>query len=225
MRSVVRRGLLRATEAKRKDRTMKLTTITHVSLDGVMQGLGGADEDRSGGFERGGWAIPLFEDEAATFLDQVFQRADAFLFGRKTYEIFAGSWGTGSWGANQGNNPISVALNTRPKYVASTTLTEPEWDDTTVLSDDVAAAVAELKAKPGGELQVHGSGALIRWLMDNDLVDEINLFTYPVIIGQGTRLFADAGPDIALDLVDSRAFPNGITIQVYRPAGRPEYAT
>jgi dihydrofolate reductase len=204
---------------------MKLTTTTHVSLDGVMQGLGGADEDRSGGFERGGWAIPLFHDEAATFLDQVFQRADAFLFGRKTYEIFAGSWGTGSWGANQGNNPISVALNTRPKYVASTTLTEPEWDDTTALSDDVAAAVAELKAKPGGELQVHGSGALIRWLMHNDLVDEINLFTYPVIIGQGTRLFPDAGPDIALDLVDSRAFPNGITIQVYRPTGRPEYAT
>ena len=204
---------------------MKLTTTTHVSLDGVMQGLGGADEDRSGGFERGGWAIPLFHDEAATFLDQVFQRADAFLFGRRTYDIFAGSWGTGSWGANQGNNPISVALNTRPKYVASTTLTEPEWDDTTALPDDVAAAVAELKAKPGGELQVHGSGALIRWLMDNDLVDEINLFTYPVIIGQGTRLFPDAGPDIALDLVDSRAFPNGITIQVYRPTGRPEYAT
>jgi dihydrofolate reductase len=219
------RSHLATTEAKRKDRTMKLTTTTHVSLDGVMQGLGGADEDRSGGFERGGWAIPLFHDETATVLDQVFQRADAFLFGRRTYEIFASSWGTGSWGGNQGNNPISVALNTRPKYVASTTLTEPEWDDTTVLSDDVAAAVAELKAKPGGELQVHGSGALIRWLMDNDLVDEINLFTYPVIIGQGTRLFPDIGPDIALDLVDSRAFPNGITIQVYRPAGRPEYAT
>jgi dihydrofolate reductase len=130
--------------------TMKLTTITHVSVDGVMQGLGGADEDRRGGFERGGWAIPLFVDEAATFLDQVFQRADAFLFGRRTYEIFAGSWGTGSWGANQGNNPISVALNTRPKYVASTTLTDPRWADTTVLSGDVAAAIGELKAKPGG---------------------------------------------------------------------------
>ena len=86
---------------------MKLTTTTHVSVDGVMQGLGGPDEDRRGGFERGGWALPLFDDEAETFLDQVFQRADAFLFGRRTYEIFAGSWGTGSWGANQGNNPIS----------------------------------------------------------------------------------------------------------------------
>jgi dihydrofolate reductase len=204
---------------------MKLTTVTHVSLDGVMQGLGGQDEDRSGGFERGGWAIPLFDDEAEGFLVEGFGRADAFLFGRKTYEIFAGSWGTGSWGANQGDNPISVALNTKPKYVASSTLTEPGWDDTTVLSDDVGVAVAELKARPGGELQVHGSGALIRWLMDNDLVDEINLFTYPVIIGQGTRLFPDAGPDIALDLVDSRAFPNGITMGVYRPTGRPEYAT
>jgi dihydrofolate reductase len=204
---------------------MKLTTITHVTVDGVMQGLGGADEDRSGGFERGGWAIPLFGGEAATFLDEVFQRADAFLFGRRTYEIFAGSWGTGSWGANQGDNPISMALNTRPKYVASTTLTDPRWADTTVLSGDVAAAVEELKAKPGGELQVHGSGALIRWLLDNDLVDEMILLTYPVVVGQGTRLFPDTGRDRALELVDSRATPSGVTIQVYRPTGRPQYAT
>jgi dihydrofolate reductase len=204
---------------------VKLTTVTHVSVDGVMQGLGASDEDRRGGFERGGWAIPLFDNEAATFLDQVFQRADAFLFGRRTYEIFAGSWGTGSWGANQGNNPISVALNTRPKYVASTTLTDPQWAETTVLSGDLAAAIGELKAKPAGELQVHGSGALIRWLLENDLVDEINLLIYPVVIGQGTRLFPDAGPDIALDLVDTRADSKGVAIQVYRPTGRPQYAT
>ncbi len=204
---------------------MKLTTTTHVSLDGVMQGLGGADEDRSGGFERGGWALPLFDNEAETFLAEVFQRADAFLFGRRTYEIFAGSWGTGSWGANQGDNPISVALNTMPKYVASTTLTDPQWADTTVLSGDVAAAVGELKAKPAGELQVHGSGALIRWLLHNDLVDEMNLLTYPVVVGQGTRLFPDTGPDLALELVESRVTPGGVIIQVYRPAGRPEYAT
>jgi dihydrofolate reductase len=203
---------------------MKLTTITHVTVDGVMQGLGAADEDRRGGFERGGWAIPLFDGEAATFLDEAFQRADAFLFGRRTYEIFAASWGTGSWGANQGDNPISVALNKRPKYVASTTLTDPEWADTTVLSGDVAAAIGELKAKPEGELQVHGSGNLIRWLVENHLVDEMILLTYPVVVGQGTRLFADRGPDTALDLVGSRAFPNGITLQVYRPTGRPQYA-
>ena len=204
---------------------MKLTTITHVSVDGVMQGLGVPDEDRRGGFERGGWAIPLFDNEAATFLDQVFERADAFLFGRRTYEIFAGSWGTGSWGANQGNNPISVALNTRPKYVASTTLTDPQWADTTVLSGDVAAAVGELKAKPAAELQMHGSGSLVRWLLENELVDEVILLTYPAVIGQGTRLFPDNGPDTALDLVESRATPSGVTIQVYRPTGRPQYAT
>jgi dihydrofolate reductase len=203
---------------------MKLTTVTHVTVDGVMQGLGAPDEDRSGGFERGGWAIPLFDDEAATFLNQVFERAEAFLFGRRTYEIFARSWGTGSWGANQGNNPISVALNTMPKYVASTTLTDPQWADTTVLSGDVKAAVGELKAKRGGELQVHGSGNLVRWLLDNQLVDEITLLTYPVVVGQGARLFPDTGPDAALDLVDSQSTPKGITIQVYRAAGRPLYA-
>jgi dihydrofolate reductase len=203
---------------------MKLTTITHVSVDGVMQGLGGADEDRSGGFERGGWALPLFDDEAEAFVGEVFQRADAFLFGRRTYEIFARSWGTGSWGANQGNNPISVALNTRPKYVASTTLTDPKWAETTVLSGNVAAAVGELKARPAGELQVHGSGNLVRWLHDNQLVDEITLLTYPVVVGQGTRLFPDTGRDTALELVDWRATPGGVTIQVYRPTGRPQYA-
>ncbi len=200
---------------------MKLATVTNVSLDGVMQGLGGPDEDRRGGFERGGWAPPLFYDEATTFLNQVYQRADAFLFGRRTYEIFAGYWGLMA----DSDNPIAAALNTRPKYVASTTLTEPRWADTTVLSGDVAAAIGELKAKPAGELQVHGSGSLVRWLFDNHLVDEIILLTYPVVIGQGTRLFPATGPDIALDLVESRAFPKGITIQVYRPAGRPQYVT
>jgi dihydrofolate reductase len=211
--------------SKKGAATMKLTTTTHVSVDGVMQGLGAPDEDRRGGFERGGWALPLFDDEAETFLARVYQRADAFLFGRRTYEIFAGSWGTGSWAANQGNNPISVALNTRPKYVASTTLTDPQWADTTVLSGDVAAAVGELKVGPGGELQVHGSGDLVRWLLDKHLVDEITLLTYPVVVGQGTRLFPATGPDTALELVDSRATPSGVTIQVYRPTGRPQYAT
>ena len=199
---------------------MKVTTITMVSVDGVMQGLGGADEDRRGGFERGGWIAPLFDDEASTFLNQIYERADAFLFGRLTYEIFARSWGT--W-ADPGGNPIWTALNTKPKYVASTTLTVPRWSATTVLSGDAAIAIADLKARPGGELQVHGSGALIRWLLDKRLVDEITLLVCPVVIGQGTRLFPDAGPDAALDLVSSRTTPKGVTLQVYRPTGRPRY--
>src|SRR3989442_1122192 len=122
-------------------------------------------------------------------------------------------------------NPVGEALNTRPKYVASTTLTDPRWADTTVLSGDVAAAVGELKAKPGGELQVHGSGDLVRWLLDNQLVDEIILLVGPVVLGQGTRLFPATGPDIALDLVESRSTPKGVAIQVYRPTGRPQYET
>jgi dihydrofolate reductase len=122
-------------------------------------------------------------------------------------------------------HPVGLALDKTPKYVASTTLTEPRWADTTVLSGDLAAAIGRLKAKPGGELQVHGSGTLIRWLLDNDFVDEITLLIVPVVLGQGTRLFPDTGPDMALDLVESRADSKGVTIQVYRPAGRPQYAT
>jgi dihydrofolate reductase len=167
--------------------------------------------------------MPYFDEETAALIGQVYQRADAFLFGRRTYEVFAGSWGTGSWGADQGDNPISAALNTRPKYVASTTLTDPQWADTTVLSGNVAAAVGELKAKSGGELQVVGSLSLVRWLLDNDLVDEITLLTYPVVVGQGRRLFPDSGQDLALELVESRATANGVTMQVYRTAGRPQY--
>jgi dihydrofolate reductase len=202
---------------------MNLTTMTQVTVDGVMQGNGHAtDEERRNGFERGGWAMGMFDDQTTMFITQTYQRADAFLFGRRTYEIFADSWGAI---ADMRAHPIGVALNETPKYVASTTLTDPQWADTTVLSGDLAAAIGELKAKPAGELQVHGSGALIRWLLENDLVDEMTLLIVPVVLGQGRRLFSDTGPDIALDLVDSRADSKGVTIQVYRPAGRPQYAT
>ena len=192
---------------------MKLTTTTQISVDGVMEGPGARD-DELGVFERLGWAH--FDNEAGKVMDEIYQRADAFLFGRLTYNHFAATWGT--W--DDLSSPIWTALHTKPKYVASTTLTDPQWANTTVLSGDLMAAVRELKAKPGGELQVHGSGALFRWLLDNGLIDEINLFTFPVVVGQGTRLFAATGPDIALDLVDSRATSSGITIQVYRLTGR-----
>ncbi len=201
---------------------MKLTTMTQVTVDGVMQGNGHAtDEERRNGFDRGGWAMGVFDDQTGTFITQTYQNADAFLFGRRTYEMFAGSWGAIE---EMRAHPIGVALNEKPKYVASTTLTHPQWADTTVISGDLAAAVGGLKAKPGGELQVHGSGALFRWLLDNRLVDEITLLTVPVVLGQGTRLFPDAGPDMTLDLVDSHVDSKGVTIQVFRPAGRPQYA-
>src|SRR3954451_265860 len=172
---------------------VKLTTMTQLTVDGVMQGNGGAsDEDRRNGFDRGGWAIGVFDDETMTFINQTYHRADAFLFGRRTYELFAGYWGAEerarAAAEDPVNHPIAAALNTKPKYLASTTLTEPRWANTTLLSGDVAAAIRALKAKPGGELQVHGSSALIRWLLDNDLV-EMTLLIVPVVLGQGTRLF------------------------------------
>jgi dihydrofolate reductase len=202
--------------------TVKLTTMTQVSVDGVMQGNGGSsEEDRRSGFERGGWAMGKADDETRTFIGQTYQGADAFLFGRRTYGIFAAGWGA----MDRGSHPIADALNTKPKYLASTTITDPQWANTTVLCGDLAAAVGELKAKPAGELQVHGSGALIRWLLAHDLVDEMTLLIVPVVVGQGTRLFPDAGPDIALDLVQSRADSKGVIIQVYRAAGRPQYAS
>lgn len=196
---------------------MKLTTITQVSVDGVMQGPGANPvEGDDGVFARRGWAH--FDNEAGMVMGELFQRADAFLFGRLTYEHFADTWGT--WD-DPGDSPIWTALNTKPKYVASTTLADRRWTNTTILSGDVAAAVRELKARPGRELQVHGSGALLRWLLDNDLVDEMTLFTFPVVVGQGRRLFPDTGREWALELVESRATPSGVTIHVYRLTGRP----
>ncbi len=207
---------------------MKLMTMTQVTVDGVMQGNGGAsDEDRQSGFERGGWAMGVFDDETFAFINQTYWRADAFLFGRRTYELFAGYWGAEERAREAAEDPdnhqIAAALNARPKYLASTTITDPLWADTTLLAGDLAAAIRELKATQPGELQVHGSGALIRWLLAHDLVDEMTLLVVPVILGQGTRLFPDAGPDIALDVVESRVDAKGVTIQVYRPNGRPQY--
>jgi dihydrofolate reductase len=208
--------------------TMKLTTMTQITVDGVMQGNGATSvdpstsHDRESGFVRGGWALGKGDDETRRLITQTYQRADAFLFGRRTYELFAGSWGAlGRMRAH----PIGVALDEKPKYVASTTLTEPRWKGSTVLRGDLAASIRELKATPGGELQVHGSGSLIRWLLENELVDELTLLVIPVILGQGARLFPQTGPDIALELLETRIDTKGVAVQTYRPAGRPTYAT
>ncbi len=203
--------------------------MTQVTVDGVMQGNGGAtEEDRRNGFERGGWAMGAGDDETMTFINDTYECADAFLFGRRTYELFAAFWGAEerarAAAEDPGNHLIAAALNTKPKYLASTTLTEPSWANTTVLSGDLATAIRDLKAERTGELQVHGSGSLVRWLLEHDLVDELDLLVVPVVLGQGTRLFPENGPDIALDLVDSHTDSKGVTIQIYRPGGRPTYA-
>jgi len=200
---------------------MKLTVTTFVSVDGVMQGPGGPDEDRSGGFERGGWVAPLFDEETGKFILEVFGRAEAFLLGRRTWQIFEGYWPQ----HEDPNDPVAHGLNTLPKHVPSTTLKDPAWDNTHVIDGDVEPAIRELKSRSGGELQVHGSGQLVRWLLERDLVDELNLLVFPVVVGDGKRLFADRGPATGLKLRESRTTPSGVAIHVYEPGGRPTFGT
>src|ERR671918_1157267 len=202
-----------------KESTMKLTVTTFLSVDGVMQGPGGPEEDPGGGFARGGWLVPHFDEDTGRFMVEVFEQVDAFLLGRHTYGIFAASWPK----ATDPNDPVASRLNTLPKYVASTTLKDPEWANTTVLEGDLATAVRELKQRDGRELQVHGSGQLVRFLLDNELLDRLNLLVFPVIVGAGRRLFPESGIATGLVLDESRTTPSGVTISVYRPTGRPEF--
>lgn len=197
---------------------MKLRTMTQITVDGVVQGNGGVtQEDLRSGFVRGGWALGAGDDDTRALITQTYQSAGAFLFGRRTNELFANSWGIQP---EMQTHPIGVALGEKPKYVVSTGTTKPQWPNTTVLSGDVGAAIRELKARPGGELQVHGSGSLIRWLLEYDLVDEMTLLVIPVILGQGARLFPEQGPSIALDLTNCITDSKGVQIQTYRVAGK-----
>jgi len=200
---------------------MKLTVTTFLSVDGVMQGPGGPDEDRSGGFERGGWVMPHFDEELGAFLDGVFQRADALLLGRGTYEIFAGSWGQ----MDEVESTVAVAMNALPKHVASTTLDTVEWENSQLIEGDVAEAVAALKQGGDGELQVHGSAGLAGYLAEHGLVDEYNLITFPVILGRGKRLFGEAAQPTALEPASQHTTATGVRIDVWRTAGEPAVET
>jgi dihydrofolate reductase len=190
---------------------MKLTATMMLTVDGVYQGPGGPDEDRRNGFDRGGWTARYADAAMGDFLTAMFERADALLLGRKTWQIWEPYW------PNHDDHPFGHAINKLPKYVPSTTLVDPAWRNTHVINGDVEAAVRELKAKPGRELQVHGSGVLLRWLLEHDLVDELNLRVYPVIVGDGLRLFPDHGTTHNLELVESRATSTGVMLQTYRP--------
>ena len=198
---------------------MKLTIQTFLSLDGVMQAPGASEEDREDGFEHGGWSYPYADDDFGQAVDAWFRAADAFLLGRKTYEIFAGYWPT----VTDEDNTVATKLNHLPKYVASRTLDTVEWENSSLLEGDAAAAVAELKNRPGNELQVHGSGNLAQTLIRNGLIDEYRLFIYPVVIGEGKRLFADGAVPAGLRLVDTKTTASGILINSYEPAGPLQY--
>ncbi|HJP77554.1 MAG TPA: dihydrofolate reductase family protein [Pseudonocardiaceae bacterium] len=191
---------------------MKLTLHQFLTLDGVYQGTGGKDDDRDGGFELGGWDVPYRSREGGAIVAGWFGKASAFLLGRRTYELFTGTW------PDAGDHPIANQLNSLPKYVASTTLSSVDWHNSSLLSGDVATEVAKLKELPGDELQVHGSGALAQTLIEHDLVDEYHLVYFPVHLGSGKKLFRDGARPGALRLVGTQATPTGVIFADYERA-------
>lgn len=200
----------------------KLTLITFLTLDGVMQAPGAPEEDPSGGFEYGGWQAPVIDEDSSRFVGELFDRSAAFLLGRRTYDIFAGYWP----GITDPANPVASRLNRYPKYVVSTTLEKADWENTTVISTDVAEEIARVKERTqGGEVQIYGSGVLARSLMAHGLIDEYNLLVHPVVLGAGKRLFTDGGLPTAFELTGSRMTPNGIAINTYRPTGRAAFGS
>jgi dihydrofolate reductase len=200
---------------------MRLTLLQFLTLDGVYQGPGAPDEDTSDGFTQGGWFVPYLEERFLGLIADWTAEADAFLFGRRTYENFARDWPQ----ATDPGDLVAAQLNGRPKYVASQTLAEGGWAPTTVLSGDVAGQVAALKRKPGRELQIHGSARLGRSMLAAGLVDELRLAVAPVVVGQGRRLFPDGGTPAGLRLVHHEATPAGLAILVYQPTGEPAYGS
>jgi dihydrofolate reductase len=190
----------------------KLTVNTFVTLDGVMQAPGGPEEDPDGGFAHGGWSFHYWDDLMQQTMGEVMGRPFDLLLGRKTYEIFAAYW-------PRQDGPAADALNNATKYVASTTLDSVDWANSHLIEGDVPAGVQRLKEQNGPEIQVHGSSDLIQTLLANDLVDELRVWTFPVLVGGGKRLFGDGVPAGGLRLTDSKTSSTGVVIATYEPAG------
>lgn len=199
----------------------KLVAGTFLTLDGVMQAPGAPDEDREGGFAHGGWLVPYFDDRLVEVMTDWTTRAGGFVLGRKTYEMFAASWPRSTDPADA----TAVALNTRPKYVASRTLSSLDWENSTLLGADIAAEVVRLKAGEGGELQVHGSGDLLQTLLRHDLVDTLRLWTFPVVLGAGKRLFGAGTIPLGFRLVESLQTSTGAVLHVYDRVGTLKYGS
>jgi dihydrofolate reductase len=198
----------------------KLTITTFVTLDGVMQAPGAPKEDPSGSFVHGGWMVPFADTDFGQFMTEVFSRVDAFLLGRRTYEIFAAHWPR----VTDPADPIAGKLNQLPKHVASKTLDDLKWKGSTLIRD-VVRDVPKVKQKYSRELQVHGSSGLAQTLIKNDLIDEYNVLTFPVILGTGKKLFGSGTVPSSLKLVASRTTSKGVVINTYERAGRPAYGS
>jgi dihydrofolate reductase len=196
----------------------KLKAMSFVSLDGVMQGPGGPDDDRELGFEHGGWAVPHFDQATIDFIGTLTAKAGGLVLGRRTYDIFAATWPLA-----EVDDPIGSKLNAMPKYVASRTKSKIDWTNSTLVSGDVPSAVRELKQVDGAELQVHGSIDLLQTLLEHDLVDEFHVFVFPVLVGSGTRLFGAGTIPAKLKLVDVTRFDGGIVASRYARDGKLEY--
>jgi dihydrofolate reductase len=196
---------------------MQLTLTTFLSLDGIMQGPGGPNEDPSAGFTQGGWMVPYADEAMGRFVTDWLAAADAFLLGRTTYEIMAAYWPQVT-----DEDDVARKLNDLPKYVVSRTLDKVTWNNSTQIKGDPVKEVIRLKGEAGQELQVHGSGKLAQTLIRHDLIDEYRLCFHPVVLGSGKRLFPEGQPPIALKLIETKTTGTGIVIHVYRPAGKPE---
>jgi dihydrofolate reductase len=200
---------------------MRLTVTTFVTVDGVLQSPGAPQEDPRNGFDLGGWLPPYFDDEIGQYTNDVFDQADAFLLGRFTYEAMAGYWPSVTDPAIK----VGVALNSLPKHVVTSTLTDLTWNNSTPLTGEIAKEVAALKEAPGRELQVHGSGALVHFLAGNGLIDAHRIITFPVVLGRGQRLFAGGIPPVALRLTDSQTTGRGVVMHTYETAGKPAFGS
>jgi len=200
---------------------MRLTLMQFVTLDGVYQGPGSPEEDPTDGFTRGGWMVPHMDQTFMARAAGWLERAGALLLGRRTYEAFATAWPL----ITDPDDPVAERMNGLPKYVASHTITETPWTPATILSGDVVAQVAELKAQPGDELQLHGSARLAQSLLAAGLIDDVRLVITPIVLGQGRHLFPDDGPALGLRVADHTVTPGGLTILELEATGPADFAT
>jgi len=191
----------------------KIIAITQVTLDGVMQAPGGPEEDPSNGFTHGGWAMPFVDDAAGQVIDEIIAGEFDMLLGRRTYQIFAGYW------PNQGDNQIAKAFNKATKYVVTRSLDRLDWEKSRRIDGDVVEEVRQLKASDGPALHIWGSSELLQTLIAAELVDEYRIWIFPVVLGEGKRLFERSVPPRALTLVETRSTPGGVLVNTYHPAG------